>query len=131
MSQVPKQLKYASTHEWLQIEADGTATVGITEHAQELLGELVFVELPEIGVEVAAKDEVAVVESVKAASDVYSPAAGKIIAINQALTDQPDLVNKDPYGEGWIFRLQLQGNIAENDLLTAEAYQQVVADEEH
>ncbi|CAN5230159.1 glycine cleavage system protein GcvH [soil metagenome] len=131
MSQVPSQLKYATTHEWLQTDADGTVTVGITEHAQDLLGELVFVELPAIDTEVTAKQEVAVVESVKAASDVYSPITGVVIAINQALIDQPELINKDPYGEGWLFRLRPTANIAENDLLTAEAYQQIVAEEGH
>ena len=106
MSTLPKELYYTATHEWFRDEGDGTATVGITDHAQELLGELVFVELPEVGRVVATQEDCAVVESVKAASDIYSPVSGEIIAINEALEKNPNLVNEDPYGEGWLFQLR-------------------------
>ncbi|MEZ5581749.1 MAG: glycine cleavage system protein GcvH [Candidatus Competibacteraceae bacterium] len=105
MSTIPPALKYTTSHEWVQPNDDGTITVGVTDHAQAQLGDMVFVELPEVGRKVSAAEECAVVESVKAASDVYSPAAGEIVAVNDALTDAPELINQDPYGEGWLFRV--------------------------
>lgn len=128
---VPAQLKYTRTHEWAQLMDDGTLRIGITEHAQDLLGDMVFVELPAIGRSVAARAECAVVESVKAASDVYSPVAGEIIAVNEALTNNPELVNKDPYGEGWLMRLKPSNSADLNELLTAAAYAELIAAEAH
>ena len=106
MSQIPADLKYVASHEWLRQEADGTLTIGITDHAQDLLGDIVYVELPEVGATVEADDEIAVVESVKAASDVYAPIAGEIIEINNALIDAPETINSDPYGDGWFFKIR-------------------------
>jgi glycine cleavage system H protein len=121
MSELPGDLQYTSDHEWLRREDDGTVTVGITDHAQSALGDLVYVELPEIDQEVESGGDMAVVESVKAASDVYAPVAGTVVAVNDALTDDPEAINKDPYGEGWIVRLRPGGD--EGDLLSPEAYQ--------
>ncbi|MCC6207014.1 MAG: glycine cleavage system protein GcvH [Gammaproteobacteria bacterium] len=129
MSEIPAELKYTKTHEWVEDEGDGTVKVGITDHAQDLLGDMVFVELPEVGSAVNAGQECAVVESVKAASDVYSPVAGEVVEINELLADHPDLVNKDPYGEGWIMRIQLDSPDGAN-LLDAEDYSAVLAEEE-
>ena len=129
MSNVPADLKYAESHEWIRDNGDGTATVGITEHAQDALGDLVFVELPEIGKQLAAKDACAVVESVKAASDIYSPVGGEVIAVNQTLEDAPETINGDAYGDGWIFKLQLTDAAELDDLLDAGGYQQVLANE--
>ena len=128
---VPTQLKYTKTHEWAQLMEDGTLRIGITGHAQDLLGDMVFVELPPIGRSVSAAQECAVVESVKAASDVYSPVAGEIIAVNEALTSNPELVNKDPYGEGWLMRLKPGNNADLNGLMTAAAYAELIAAEAH
>ncbi len=118
---VPEELKYTSSHEWLRAEADGTVSIGITDHAQEALGELVYVELPEVGRELAAGDGAAVVESVKAASDVYAPLAGEVVAANGALNDAPGELNKDPYGV-WLFRLKPADASALDELLDAAAY---------
>lgn len=129
-SKIPTDLKYAKTHEWARVEEDGTITVGITDHAQELLGDLVFVELPDEDQEVEAEDQCAVVESVKAASDIYSPVAGKIIAINSSLNDSPELVNSGPYDEGWLFKLKptnLKMDLAQ--LLTAAQYEEQIQNE--
>lgn len=127
MSNVPAELKYTRSHEWLRQEADGSYTVGITDHAQGALGDLVFVETPEPGRSVKAGEACAVVESVKAASDVYSPLAGEIVAANEALASQPDLLNSDPYGEGWIMRIRPAG--AETSaLLDANAYAESIKD---
>ncbi len=131
MSTLPTQLKYTKSHEWAQLMDDGTLRIGITEHAQDLLGDMVFVELPAIGRNVAAHAECAVVESVKAASDVYSPVAGEIIAVNEALTSNPELVNKDPYGEGWLMRLKPNNSADLSGLLTAAAYAELIAAEAH
>ncbi|MFO1372894.1 MAG: glycine cleavage system protein GcvH [Candidatus Competibacteraceae bacterium] len=126
---IPADLHYTDTHEWVRANDDGTVTVGITDHAQRLLGDLVFVELPEAGRTVAAAEGCAVVESVKAASDVYSPLAGVIVEANEALADNPELINQAPYGEGWIFRLKTDGSL--DGLLTATAYEAVAkADDE-
>ena len=127
MSQIPADLKYTETHEWARLNPDGSVTVGITDHAQTQLGDMVFVELPEPGRTVTAGEECAVVESVKAASDVYSPLAGEVTAVNEALTDQPELVNQDPYGEGWLF--QLQPGEALDGLLDAADYAALEAEE--
>ena len=107
MSNVPGDLKYSKDHEWIRVEEDGTCTVGVTDHAQAALGDLVFVELPEVGSTLAEGAACAVVESVKAASDVYSPLTGEVTAVNEALSDAPELVNSDAYGEGWIYRMSL------------------------
>ena len=129
MSNTPSELKYASSHEWARLEEDGTVTVGITDHAQDALGDVVFVELPEVGSALAAGDEAGVVESVKAASDIYAPVGGEVIAINGQLEDEPETVNSDPYHDGWFFKLQ-PGDVSELDaLLTAEDYQQQCAEE--
>ncbi|QGU32037.1 glycine cleavage system protein GcvH [Thermochromatium tepidum] len=128
MSHLPTDLKYTKTHEWVRDNGDGTVTVGITDHAQDALGDIVFVEVPERGRRVAAEEACAVVESVKAASDIYSPLAGEILEGNAALADTPDVINTSPYGDGWIFRLAPTDPGALADLLDADAYAQVVAD---
>ena len=122
MSNIPAELKYVSSHEWLRAEADGTVTVGITEHAQELLGDIVFVELPEVGANLAADEQAGVVESVKAASDVYAPIAGEIVAVNDDLPSAPETANSDPYGEGWFFKIKPANPADLDGLLTAEQY---------
>ncbi len=125
MSSFPDNLKYAATHEWVRVEADGSVTVGITDHAQELLGDIVFIDLPTDGANVSAKQEISVVESVKAASDIYAPVSGRIIAINKALIDSPEIVNTSPYGDGWFCRIQ-PADAAELDaLLDADAYAKI------
>ncbi|WP_029591045.1 glycine cleavage system protein GcvH [Franconibacter pulveris] len=129
MSNVPNELKYSKEHEWLRKEADGTYTVGITEHAQELLGDMVFVDLPEVGATVAAGDDCAVAESVKAASDIYAPVSGEIVAVNDALSDSPELVNSAPYGEGWIFKIKASDENEVAALLDAAAYDALLEDE--
>jgi glycine cleavage system H protein len=123
MSNIPAELRYASTHEWVRPEGDGTFTVGISEHAQELLGDMVFIELPDVGAEIAAGDDVAVAESVKAASDVYAPITGEVVAVNEDLEDSPELVNSDPYGDGWLFRIKAEDVEEIEALLDAEGYQ--------
>jgi len=130
MSQTPSELKYASSHEWARLEEDGTVTIGITDHAQEALGDVVFVEVPEVGVVLAAGDDAGVVESVKAASDIYAPLGGEVIAINEQLGDEPETVNSDPYNDGWFFKLQPADTSELDALLTAEDYQQQCADED-
>ncbi|MBR9827898.1 MAG: glycine cleavage system protein GcvH [Oceanospirillales bacterium] len=122
MSNVPNELKYVASHEWIRDEGDGVVTIGITEHAQDLLGDVVFVELPDIGANVAAGDDVGVVESVKAASDIYAPLSGEIVEINEALEDAPESVNSDPYGDGWFFKLKLSDSAELDDLLDADGY---------
>ncbi|GAB5380859.1 MAG: glycine cleavage system protein GcvH [Aliiglaciecola sp.] len=123
MSNIPSELRYASTHEWVRDEGDGTYTVGITEHAQELLGDMVFVELPDVDDEISAGDDVAVAESVKAASDVYAPISGKVVAVNEDLEDTPELVNTDAFGDGWMFRVKADDASEVENLLDAEGYQ--------
>ena len=122
MSDTPSELRYASSHEWSRQEADGSITVGITNHAQDALGDVVFVELPEVGRQLSAGDECAVVESVKAASDIYAPVSGEIIAINEALADSPELLNEDPYGEAWLFKVKPTDSSELDKLLDAEVY---------
>lgn len=129
MSNNPTELKYASSHEWARLEEDGSVTVGITDHAQNALGDVVFVELPDVGAELSAGQEAGVVESVKAASDVYAPISGKVIAINDALEDGPEIINGDPYHEGWFYRLEPHDVAELEELLSAEAYQAQCDDE--
>jgi glycine cleavage system H protein len=129
MSDTPEDLRYTKDHEWVRDNGDGSVTVGITDHAQELLGDLVFVELPEEGAELAAGSECAVVESVKAASDVYSPLDGTVTARNQPLADSPELINSDPYGEGWIFRMRPVDMAELDGLMDAAGYDELVAAE--
>ena len=131
MSTIPSELKYSKSHEWVRSESDGTVTVGITDHAQDLLGDMVFVELPEPGRRVEAGQECAVVESVKAASDVYSPVGGEVVAVNEAISDSPELVNKEPYGEGWMMRIKPAAAADVDALLDADAYRALVDSEEH
>ncbi|GAB0153322.1 MULTISPECIES: glycine cleavage system protein GcvH [Marinobacterium] len=122
MSNIPNELKYVASHEWIREEGEGVVTIGITEHAQDLLGDVVFVELPDVGDEVSAGDDAGVVESVKAASDVYAPLSGEVVEINEALEDSPELVNSDPYGDGWFFKLKLTDPAELDDLLDADGY---------
>lgn len=125
MSNVPTDLKYLDTHEWVRVEADGTVTVGITDFAQEQLGDVVFIELPEVGMEVEVGQEVAVVESVKAASDIYAPLTGKVIAINEVLIDTPELINEDSYDKAWFFKLEITNTTEIDNLLDAHGYKAV------
>lgn len=127
---VPSELLYTSSHEWVRVEPDGTVVIGITDFAQNHLGELVFVDSPDLDAGLDQGDEVAVVESVKAAADVYSPLSGTVIAINDDLEDAPSLVNSDPYGDGWLFKLQLTAKEELDDLMKAEDYQSHLAEEE-
>ncbi|MGO4998693.1 glycine cleavage system protein GcvH [Oceanisphaera sp. W20_SRM_FM3] len=129
MSNIPSELKYAPTHEWVRVEENGEAVIGITEHAQDLLGDMVFVELPEMGRYLDASEECAVVESVKAASDIYAPVSGEVIAINEELEDNPELVNSDPYGDGWLFRVKLNDESDLTELLSAADYQDAIDEE--
>ena len=122
MSNIPSELKYATSHEWVRNEGDGTVTIGITEHAQELLGDMVFVELPDVGDNVSTGDDVAVAESVKAASDIYAPVSGEVVAVNEDLEDSPELVNSDAFGDGWMFKVKLDDSAELDDLLDAEGY---------
>ena len=125
MSELPGDLLYTNDHEWLRRESDGGVTVGITEHAANALGDLVYVELPEVGQDVDAGGEMAVVESVKAASDVYAPVAGSITGVNEDLADDPEKINADPYGDGWIVRINAS-DFDEGDLMTPDAYQELL-----
>lgn len=129
MSNVPGDLKYSKEHEWLRKEADGSYTVGITEHAQELLGDMVFVDLPDVGTTVSAGDDCAVAESVKAASDIYAPIGGEIVAVNDSLNDSPELVNSAPYGQGWIFKIKANDEAEVEALLDATGYSALLEDE--
>lgn len=122
MSNIPSELRYLSSHEWIRVEDNDTAYVGITDHAQDSLGDLVFVEMPEVGDELKAGEEAGVVESVKAASDIYAPMSGEVIAVNESLEDSPELINNDPYGDGWIYQLRLSNKAEWDELLSAEDY---------
>ena len=122
MSNFPDDLKYAASHEWARVDDDGVATIGISFHAQDALGDIVFVELPEVGAMVNAKEEVAVVESVKAASDIYCPLSGEVTEINEALVEAPETVNSLPYDNGWFFKVKLNDPAEINELMDAEAY---------
>lgn len=130
MSDIPEDLYYTKNHEWVRSEDDGTVTVGITNHAQQLLGDLVYVECPEVGRELEAEEACAVVESVKAASDVYAPMAGEVIEINDELEDSPESINQDAYGNGWLFKLQPDDDSALDGLLDAQAYAELLEAEE-
>ena len=123
MSEMPGDLQYTKEHEWLRREDDGSVTIGITDHAQSALGDLVYVELPEVGQGLDLDGEMAVVESVKAASDVYAPITGSVLAVNEGLADDPEKINSDPYGEGWIVRLKPDGEIDETSLMSPDDYQ--------
>ena len=124
---IPKELHFAESHEWLRQESDGTVTIGISDHAQAALGDLVFVELPEVGRELAAGEACAVVESVKAASDVYAPVAGVVVAVNAAVKDAPELLNADAYA-AWLFRLKLKSTVVVASLLDAAAYEKMIGE---
>ena len=129
MSEVPVELKFLSSHEWVLVE-DNVATVGVSDHAQELLGDLVYVELPEQGSSIAAGDSVGVIESVKAASDIYAPISGEVIEVNDVLDGAPEKINNDPYGDGWMYKVAMEDPEEVESLLDADAYTEVIADEE-
>jgi len=122
MSNIPSELKYVSSHEWVRNEGNGIVTVGITEHAQDLLGDMVFVELPDVGDEVSTGDDIAVAESVKAASDIYAPVTGEVVEVNENLEDAPELVNADAFGDGWLFKIKLADEAELDNLLDADGY---------
>tara|TARA_R110001583_G_scaffold39399_6_gene126253 strand:- start:11266 stop:11655 length:390 start_codon:yes stop_codon:yes gene_type:complete len=122
MSNIPSELKYATSHEWVRVENNGIVTVGITEHAQDLLGDMVFVELPDVGDNVSTGDDIAVAESVKAASDIYAPVSGEVVEVNEELEDSPELVNSDAFGGGWLFKIKLADAGELNNLLDAQGY---------
>ncbi len=122
MSHIPEDLKYTKDHEWIRMEDDFNATCGITDHAQEMLTDIVFVELPGAGMEIGQGEQVAVVESVKAVSNVYAPVSGRITEVNSALEDAPELVNSDPYGEGWLFKIEVKDKRELEQLMNADAY---------
>ena len=130
MSNTPNELFYTQSHEWVRIEDDGSVTVGISDHAQALLGDMVFIELPEMDSELDVGQDCAVIESVKAASDIYSPIAGTVIAVNEALEDAPETINGDAYGEGWIFKLQPASLSDVKELMPAEKYSALIAEDE-
>ncbi|HCT41402.1 MAG TPA: glycine cleavage system protein GcvH [Moraxellaceae bacterium] len=130
MSNTPSELKYLASHEWARIEGD-IAVVGITDHAQEALGDLVYIELPEVGDQLKAGDEAGVVESVKAASDIYAPLTGEVIEVNSALADSPEIVNSDAYHDGWMYKIRFVDAAEIDDLLSAEAYDAAVEAEAH
>lgn len=129
MSNIPVDLKYLESHEWARLEADGTVTVGISDHAQHALGDLVFVEVPQVAAKVSKGAAAAVVESVKAASDVYSPVSGEVVAANGALSSSPELINQEPYNQGWLFKVKPSNTAELSELLDAAAYGRVVAEE--
>ena len=126
MSDIPGELKYTKSHEWVRINDDGSVTIGITDHAQDLMGDMVYIELPEVGDNLETGKECAVVESVKAASDVYAPLDGEILEVNETITESPEVINQDPYEEGWMFRLQLADNGGLDSLLDAKAYEEII-----
>jgi glycine cleavage system H protein len=131
MSEIPTELKYAASHEWARLEEDGTVTIGISDHAQQALGDVVYVEHPEVGQTVSAGAETGVVESVKAASDIYAPVSGTITEINEALEDAPETVNQDPYGDGWFFKIEPDDTAQLGELLDAPAYGELCEAESH
>ncbi|AUI08672.1 Glycine cleavage system H protein [Stenotrophomonas maltophilia SKK35] len=131
MSEIPGDLKFLKSHEWARVEGNGRVTVGISDHAQGLLGDLVYVELPEVGADAKAGEQIAVVESVKAASDVYSPISGKVVEVNSALSDKPETINEDAYGEGWMFVVELTNAEEVNELLDPDAYAEALENEDH
>jgi glycine cleavage system H protein len=131
MSDIPGDLKFLKSHEWARVEGDGRVTVGISDHAQGLLGDLVYVELPGVGDTVEAGNACAVVESVKAASDVYAPVGGKVLAVNEALSDKPETINEDAYGDGWLFVLAVEDAEQLNELLGPDEYAELLEDDDH
>ena len=131
MGEIPGDLKFLKSHEWARVEGDGRVTVGISDHAQGLLGDLVYVDLPNVGDQVEAGTACAVVESVKAASDVYTPVSGKVVDVNAALADKPETINEDAYGDGWLFVLEIDDAEQLNDLLEPDAYAELLEDEDH
>ena len=128
MSEIPGDLKFLSSHEWTRVESDGTVTVGISDHAQDLLGDIVFVELPELGQSIDAESDAAIVESVKAASDVYSPLSGEVVQVNSLLEDQPEVINSSPYEDGWFYKLKPTDMDELKNLLSPEDYSEVCED---
>ena len=122
MSEFPAEFKYGSSHEWARLESDGSVLIGITDHAQDALGDIVYIELPEVGAQVHAGAEVAVIESVKAASDIYSPITGEVVEVNPALEDEPETVNSSPYADGWLFRVMPADGENLDDLMDADTY---------
>jgi glycine cleavage system H protein len=129
MSEIPSELKYTKSHEWVRTEEDGSVSIGITDHAQELLGDLVFVELPEVGTEMSAEDAVCVVESVKAASDVYMPISGEVLEVNEALADAPETINDSPYDDGWLIRVKPSSPDELDELMDADSYDAEIAED--
>ncbi|WP_432451851.1 MULTISPECIES: glycine cleavage system protein GcvH [unclassified Agarivorans] len=130
MATIPADLRYASTHEWVRDEGEGVYTIGISEHAQELLGDMVFVDLPDVGDDIDAGDDCAVAESVKAASDIYAPISGEVVAINEDLEDSPELVNSDAYGDGWMFKVKCSDSSELDELMSAEDYALTIEEDE-
>jgi len=131
MSEIPNELKYSQTHEWIEISHDGTATVGITDHAQELLGDIVFVEAPEVGTAITIEEACGVVESVKAASDLYAIISGEVTEINEDLADTPESINTGPFADGWIYRVKISDSSELDQLMNAEEYAEFIESEEH
>ena len=131
MSEIPGDLKFLKSHEWARVEGDGKVTVGISDHAQQLLGDLVYVELPNVGDRVEAGTASAVVESVKAASDVYAPVSGKVVEVNSALADKPETINEDAYGDGWLYVLEAEDGDQLAELLGPDDYAELLEDEDH
>ena len=129
-AEIPGDLKFLKSHEWVSVEGDGRATIGISDHAQGLLGDLVYVELPDVGDEIVANTACAVVESVKAASDVYAPVSGKVVEVNAALSDTPETINEDAFGEGWLFVIEFSDTNQLDELLAPDDYQQLIDDED-
>lgn len=131
MSEIPGDLKFHKSHEWVRVEGDGRATIGISDHAQGLLGDLVYVELPNVGDRIEAGNACAVVESVKAASDVYAPVSGKVVEVNAALADKPETINEDAYGDGWMFVIEIEDADQLNELLDPDDYAELLEEDEH
>lgn len=129
MSEIPLELKYTKSHEWVRSEEDGSVTIGISDHAQELLGDLVFVELPEVGTEMSAEDAACVVESVKAASDVYMPISGEVIGVNESLADAPETINDSPYDDGWLIKVKPSNPDELDDLMDSDSYEAEIAED--
>lgn len=129
MSDIPSELKYTKEHEWIRLDDEGNAVIGITDHAQELLGDMVYIELPEVEDTIATGDETGVVESVKAASDIYAPISGEIIEVNEELGDSPEYVNSEPYDSGWLYKMTVGNEGDLNELLSADEYADLIADE--
>ena len=129
MSEIPLELKYTKSHEWVRSEEDGSVTIGISDHAQELLGDLVFVELPEVGTEMSAEDAACVVESVKAASDVYMPISGEVIAVNESLADAPETINDSPYDDGWLIKVKPSNPDELDELMDSDSYEAEIAED--